>query len=59
MWLMGAAVADITVTVCLIVSLRSRMAGFQASTDRMLKDLIYLALESASYTAVCAFIPGH
>lgn len=58
MWLLGSALADVVVTIFLIFSLRSRIAGFKASTDQMLRRLIFLAVESASYTAICAFIPA-
>ncbi|GAA5860026.1 hypothetical protein JCM8547_003063 [Rhodosporidiobolus lusitaniae] len=53
-WLWAAAVADVGVTVVLVVVLRKRMAGFLAETDSMLKRLAALAIQSAAYTAILA-----
>ncbi|GAA5822291.1 hypothetical protein JCM11251_006291 [Rhodosporidiobolus azoricus] len=53
-WLWSAAVADIGVTVVLCVVLRKRIAGFNETTDRKLRALCWLAVQSASYTAFLA-----
>ncbi|GAA5898349.1 hypothetical protein JCM6882_000134 [Rhodosporidiobolus microsporus] len=53
-WLWFAAITDVGVTVVLCVVLRKRIAGFNESTDNKLRTLCWLAVQSASYTAVFA-----
>ncbi|GAA5822295.1 hypothetical protein JCM11251_006293 [Rhodosporidiobolus azoricus] len=53
-WLWLAAAADVGVTVLLCVVLRKRIAGFNQSTDKKLRALCRLAVQSASYTSVLA-----
>ncbi|KAM0790846.1 hypothetical protein ACM66B_004690 [Microbotryomycetes sp. NB124-2] len=59
LWLVGGASADIVVTVCLVFILRSHMHGFNRTTDSIMRQLIKLAIETASYTtifAICAAV---
>ena len=58
MWLWGSAFVDILITASLCVLLKSRIVGFNASTDGVLQQLIKLAVETALYTSVCAFLGG-
>ncbi|GAA6019374.1 hypothetical protein JCM10207_001276 [Rhodosporidiobolus poonsookiae] len=53
-WLWFAAAADVGVTVLLVVVLRKRIAGFNSVTDFKLRALCWMAIQSASYTAVLA-----
>ncbi|GAA6031328.1 hypothetical protein JCM8097_005604 [Rhodosporidiobolus ruineniae] len=53
-WLWLAAITDVSITILLIVVLRKRIAGFNASTDQKLRALSWLAVQSASYTAFFA-----
>ncbi|KPV72351.1 uncharacterized protein RHOBADRAFT_55830 [Rhodotorula graminis WP1] len=55
-WLVVAAVIDVAISVLLVLVLRRRIAGFNASTDGRLRALCRLALQSASYTALVAFM---
>ncbi|GAA5889399.1 hypothetical protein JCM8208_007864 [Rhodotorula glutinis] len=55
-WLVVAAVIDVAISILLILVLRRRIAGFNASTDGRLRALCRLALQSASYTALVAFM---
>ncbi|KAK4050845.1 hypothetical protein OIV83_003267 [Microbotryomycetes sp. JL201] len=59
LWLVGGASADIVVTLCLVYILRSHMHGFNRTTDSIMRQLIKLAIETASYTtifAICAAV---
>ncbi|BGP17961.1 hypothetical protein JCM10213v2_006009 [Rhodosporidiobolus nylandii] len=53
-WLWFAAIADVGVTVLLCVVLNRRIAGFSSTTDGKLRRLCWLAVQSASYTAILA-----
>ncbi|GAA6019378.1 hypothetical protein JCM10207_001278 [Rhodosporidiobolus poonsookiae] len=53
-WLWLTALTDVGVTLLLILVLRKRIAGFNSSTDAMLRALMKLAIQSASYTAILA-----
>jgi len=55
-WLVLAAVTDVAISVLLVLVLRRRIAGFNASTDGRLRALSRLAVQSASYTALVAFL---
>lgn len=57
-WLYSCAGVDVIVTGILVVTLRRHITGFRENTDGVLKNLIYLAVSSASYTAICATIPA-
>ncbi|GAA5860029.1 hypothetical protein JCM8547_003064 [Rhodosporidiobolus lusitaniae] len=53
-WLWAAAVADLGLTITLVLVLRKRIAGIFPETDSMLNRLAALAIQSASYTAFFA-----
>ncbi|KAK4048720.1 hypothetical protein OIO90_005713 [Microbotryomycetes sp. JL221] len=53
-WLWASAFVDLMITVSLAVVLRSRIMHFNASTDTLLRRLIKLAVQTASYTAILA-----
>ncbi|KAK4053680.1 hypothetical protein OIV83_001336 [Microbotryomycetes sp. JL201] len=53
-WLWASAFVDLMITISLAVVLRSRIMHFNASTDSLLRRLIRLAVQTASYTAVLA-----
>ncbi|GAA6010208.1 hypothetical protein JCM10207_005667 [Rhodosporidiobolus poonsookiae] len=55
-WCVATACADVSVTVALTFSLRKRIAGFNVATDSLLKQLIWLALRTASYTAILSLV---
>ncbi|KAM0753932.1 hypothetical protein T439DRAFT_322819 [Meredithblackwellia eburnea MCA 4105] len=56
MWLWGCAFVDVLISASLCVLLSKRIVGFNQSTDNILRRLISLALQTASYTAVCALM---
>ncbi|KAK4050727.1 hypothetical protein OIO90_004949 [Microbotryomycetes sp. JL221] len=59
LWLVGGASADIVVTGCLVFILRKNIHGFNKNTDSIMRQLIKLAIETASYTtifAICAAV---
>ncbi|ORY86720.1 hypothetical protein BCR35DRAFT_313276 [Leucosporidium creatinivorum] len=56
-WLLCSACTDTIITITYIVQLRSRLAGFNPSTDSALKIIINTTIQSAAYTTVIA-VPG-
>lgn len=58
MWLWSCAFTDVFITFSLTIALRKRIAGFNSSTDSVLRKLIFVAVETASYTAVFALLGG-
>ena len=58
MFLANTLFQDITNTVTLCVLLRMRVKGFGAETDGIVKAVMVLAVETASYTSVFALIGG-
>lgn len=57
-WLWSSAGVDILVTLGLCGTLSSHLVNFNTAHDRMLKQVMRLTLETASYTAVCALMGG-
>ncbi|GAA5899038.1 hypothetical protein JCM6882_004598 [Rhodosporidiobolus microsporus] len=51
-WLSCAAGADVSISLALAWSLRQRIAGFNHSTDSLLRKLIWIALRTAAYVSV-------
>ncbi|KAI5481615.1 hypothetical protein MNV49_002841 [Pseudohyphozyma bogoriensis] len=56
MWLWGSAFVDVLITVSLCVLLNKRIIGYNSSTDGVLRKIMRLAIETASYTAIAATI---
>jgi hypothetical protein len=48
----------VTITLTLIFLLKKRIAGFSTGTDGVLRSIINLAIETASYTASAALLGG-
>ncbi|GAA6043207.1 hypothetical protein NBRC10512_008015 [Rhodotorula toruloides] len=48
----ASCVADISISIACAWSLRARIAGFNPSTDSLLRHLISIAFRTAAYTAV-------
>ncbi|GAA6047547.1 hypothetical protein JCM3770_005801 [Rhodotorula araucariae] len=55
-WLWASTVADVSITAALTYNLRKRIAGFNRGTDALLRNLIWLGLRSASYTALLSLV---
>ncbi|KAM0750191.1 hypothetical protein T439DRAFT_326148 [Meredithblackwellia eburnea MCA 4105] len=55
-WLWCSCGADICVTTALCILLVQRMGGFRAQTDLVLRKLVWLTVETASYTTVLAIV---
>ncbi|GAA5859989.1 hypothetical protein JCM8547_003047 [Rhodosporidiobolus lusitaniae] len=55
-WLWASAAIDVGITTILVVVLRKRIAGVFEDTDSKLRRLSWLAVQSASYTAVLATV---
>ncbi|GAA6040971.1 hypothetical protein JCM8097_000517 [Rhodosporidiobolus ruineniae] len=51
-WMSCAAAADLSISLALAWSLRTRIAGFNRKSDSLLKQLIWVALRTALYTTV-------
>ncbi|GAA6040957.1 hypothetical protein JCM8097_000510 [Rhodosporidiobolus ruineniae] len=51
-WLSATATTDLSISLALAYSLRKRIKNFNGTTDSLLKQLIYLALRTAAYTAI-------
>ncbi|GAA5836156.1 hypothetical protein JCM11251_007384 [Rhodosporidiobolus azoricus] len=51
-WLSCAAAADLSISVALAWSLQQRIAGFNRSTDSLLRKLIWITLRTAAYVSV-------
>ncbi|GAA6033861.1 hypothetical protein JCM8097_000374 [Rhodosporidiobolus ruineniae] len=56
MWLCGTAAVDVTVSIALAMTFKSRAAGFIEQTDSFLYKLIQSALQTALYTSVFAVL---
>jgi hypothetical protein len=56
-WLCSSAFVDIGISTTLYITLRQR-TGIVADVDSLLKRLINVALQTASYTAVPALVGG-
>ncbi|SCV71149.1 BQ2448_2737 [Microbotryum intermedium] len=56
LWLWGCCIIDVLITVTLSVLLYKRIVGFNSGTDSMLRSVIILSIETASYTATFALI---
>lgn len=52
----GSTVADISISIACAWSLRSRIAGFNARTDSLLRHLIVVAFRTAAYTAILSVV---
>ncbi|GAA5842047.1 hypothetical protein JCM11251_001997 [Rhodosporidiobolus azoricus] len=55
-WLWTSAVIDLAISLTLSLSLKQRIAGFNAKTDTVLRKLIIGALQTASYTTFLAIL---
>ncbi|KAM0756481.1 hypothetical protein T439DRAFT_376662 [Meredithblackwellia eburnea MCA 4105] len=55
-WLCTSAAVDIAISTALGILLSGKVEGFRESTDNVLRKLVYLAVETASYTAISAFV---
>lgn len=55
-WLTAGALVDVGVTTILVVVLKKKIGESFQSTDSLLRKLIALSIESASYTAVLAVL---
>ncbi|BGP42889.1 hypothetical protein JCM10449v2_006903 [Rhodotorula kratochvilovae] len=51
-WLYASAVADLSISATCGYALRSRIAGFNETTDSLLRRLIFIAFRTASYTTI-------
>ncbi|GAA6003319.1 hypothetical protein JCM10207_001860 [Rhodosporidiobolus poonsookiae] len=56
MHLWASAGTDILISITLAVTLRRRIAGFNAQTDGLLHKLVVNGLQTAAYTAIVALI---
>lgn len=55
-WFWGSCLTDILNTASLCTLLRTKVVGFNSRTDGVLKSVMKLAVETASYTAFVALI---
>ncbi|SCZ99472.1 BZ3500_MvSof-1268-A1-R1_Chr3-1g06027 [Microbotryum saponariae] len=56
LWLWCCCIMDVLLTVTLSLLLYKRIVGFNSGTDSMLRSVIILSIETASYTATFALI---
>jgi hypothetical protein len=47
---------DVSVSLALFISLRKKMAGFNATTDNVLSRMMTIAVATASYTAILSAV---
>lgn len=52
LWLLSSAIADLSISVCCGWALYSRIAGFNETTDSLLRRLIWISVRTASYTTI-------
>ena len=57
MWLWTSAATDISISIALYLSLKQRV-GIIKEVDGVLNRLIFVALQTASYTAIPALAGG-
>lgn len=55
-WLWLSVATDITITVTLFFVFRAKIAGFNSSTDDLLRDLMQLAVKTGLYTSTLAAV---
>ncbi|GAA5930220.1 hypothetical protein JCM3775_004332 [Rhodotorula graminis] len=55
-WLWASTAADVSITAALTFNLRKRIAGFNRGTDDLLRNLVWLGVRSASYTALLSLL---
>ncbi|GAA5952271.1 hypothetical protein JCM3765_001925 [Sporobolomyces pararoseus] len=53
-WLWNAAFVDIAISLSLLITLKQRIGGLNASTDSLIRKLIVVSLQTAAYTSVLA-----
>ncbi|ORY75622.1 hypothetical protein BCR35DRAFT_306110 [Leucosporidium creatinivorum] len=56
MWLWCSCIVDVSVSSALFISLRKKMAGFNATTDNVLSRMMTIAVATASYTAILSAV---
>ncbi|GAA6046655.1 hypothetical protein JCM3770_003099 [Rhodotorula araucariae] len=55
LWLYASAAADLSISAACGYALRSRIAGFNKTTDSLLRRLTFIALRTAAYTTIVSF----
>lgn len=55
-WLWAAAFTDVAISLSMMLALKKRMVGFSIMTDSVLKRIVLVGTESASYTAIVALL---
>ncbi|GAA5881844.1 hypothetical protein JCM16303_006478 [Sporobolomyces ruberrimus] len=53
-WLWTGAFVDLAISLCLFITLKQRIGGFNRQTDSLLRKLIVVSLQTAAYTSVLA-----